>query len=111
MDAPTLLLTGVTGFLSFETIPLPQEPGRVAQVGVEVRRKGQIEFTPTGGDRKKLQKVYKQAAKKGGCTVILRGIGTDPEEFRGLCRQAVAVESGKWLEFKSNLDGVWSNFH
>jgi hypothetical protein len=111
MDATTLLPTGVTGFLSFETIPLPSAPERLAQVGVEIRRKGQTEFIATAGDRQKLQKLYKQAAKQGGCTIILRGVGTDPNEFRGLCRQAVAVASGKWLEFKPNLLGVWSNFH
>jgi len=111
MDATTLLPTGVTGFLSFETVPLPTALERLAQVGVEIRRKGQTEFIATGGDRQKLQKHYKQAAKQGGCTIILRGVGTDPDEFRGLCRQAVAVASGKWLEFKPNLLGTWSNFH
>jgi hypothetical protein len=111
MDDTTLLPGGVTGFLSFATLPLPTEPERLAQVGVEIRRVDQTEFIPTGGDRKKLNKLFTQQAKKGDCTISLRGVGNDSDEFRGLCRQAVAQESGKWLEFKPTQQGVLTNFH
>ncbi len=67
-----VLLPGVSGFFSFDTLPLPTDASKLAEVGVEIRRQGRSEFIPTGADRKRMREVFKQAAKKGGCTILFR---------------------------------------